>query len=67
MWLSDEGHMAFCESDFVCVPAGILLHYIACEPVFMHNSTFPHKAIVTCATARLPGGWTAIGTSRFGL
>lgn len=49
MWLNDEGRLAFCESDFVCIPAGILLHYIAGKPVFLHNSTFPHNGVVTCA------------------
>ena len=53
-WLNDEGYVALCESDFVVVPAGILLHYIAGKPVFMHNSTFPHKAIVTCAHCTAP-------------
>ncbi|NQU11873.1 sugar isomerase, partial [bacterium] len=53
-WLNDEGFIAFCESDFVVVPAGILLHYISGKPVFMHNSTFPHKAIVTCAHCTAP-------------
>lgn len=48
-WLNDEGWAAFCESDFVVVPAGILLRYVTGKPVFMHNSTFPHKGIVTCA------------------
>ena len=47
--LNDEGLMAFCESDFVIIPPGILLHYISGKPVFLHNSTFPHKGIVTCA------------------
>jgi hypothetical protein len=47
--LNDEGYVAFCESDFVVVPAGILLRYISGKPVFMHNSTFPHNALVTCA------------------
>lgn len=47
--LNDEGLMAFCESDFVIIPPGILLHYVAGNPVFLHNSTFPHKGIVTCA------------------
>jgi len=47
--LNDEGYTAFCESDFVVVPAGILLRYISGKPVFMHNSTFPHNGIVTCA------------------
>jgi hypothetical protein len=53
-WLNDEGYIAFCESDFVVMPAGILLHYIAGKPVFMHNSTFPHKAMVTCAHCTAP-------------
>jgi len=53
-WLNDEGYIALCESDFVVVPAGILLHYISGKPVFMHNSTFPHKAMVTCAHCTAP-------------
>lgn len=53
-WLNDEGYVAFCESDFVIIPAGILLHYIAGKPVFLHNSTFPHKATVTCAHCTAP-------------
>jgi len=48
-WLNDEGWAAFCESDFVIIPAGILLRYITGKPVFLHNSTFPHQGIVTCA------------------
>ena len=48
-WLNDEGLLAFCESDFVIIPSGILLRYISGKPVFLHNSTFPHKGIVTCA------------------
>jgi hypothetical protein len=52
--LNDEGLLAFCESDFVVIPSGILLHYIAGRPVFLHNSTFPHKAMVTCAHCTAP-------------
>jgi hypothetical protein len=52
--LNDEGPMAFCESDFVVIPAGILLHYICGRPVFLHNSTFPHKGLVTCAHCSAP-------------
>lgn len=52
--LNDEGLMAFCESDFVIIPAGILLHYISGRPVFMHNSTFPHNGVVTCAHCSAP-------------
>ncbi|MBN1420133.1 MAG: sugar isomerase [Planctomycetes bacterium] len=52
--LNDEGYLAFCESDFVIIPAGILLHHIARRPVFLHNSTFPHRGIVTCAHCTCP-------------
>ncbi len=53
-WLNDEGLLAFCESDFVIIPPGILLRYVAGKPVFLHNSTFPHKAVVTCAHCTAP-------------
>jgi L-fucose isomerase-like protein len=33
--LNDEGLIAFCESDFVVIPSGILLHYISGKPVFL--------------------------------
>jgi hypothetical protein len=52
--LNDEGLLTFCESDFVVIPAGILLRHLTGKPVFMHNSTFPHKAIVTCAHCSAP-------------
>jgi hypothetical protein len=52
--LNDEGLLAFCESDFVVIPAGILLRYVSGKPVFMHNSTFPHKGMVTCAHCTSP-------------
>lgn len=52
--LNDEGMLAFCESDFVVIPSGILLHYISGKPVFLHNSTFPHNAVATCAHCTAP-------------
>ncbi|MFC1603488.1 sugar isomerase [Planctomycetota bacterium] len=52
--LNDEGLLAFCESDFVVIPSGILLHYISGKPVFLHNSTFPHNSVVTCAHCSAP-------------
>ena len=52
--LNDEGLIAFCESDFVIIPAGLLLRYIASRPVFLHNSTFPHARTVTCAHCTSP-------------
>lgn len=53
-WLNDEGYLAFCESDFVIIPCGVLLHYITGQPVFFHNSTFPHQGKVTCAHCTAP-------------
>jgi hypothetical protein len=52
--LNDEGLIAFCESDFVVIPAGILLRHLAGKPVFLHNSTFPHNRVVTCAHCTCP-------------
>jgi len=52
--LNDEGYAAFCEGDFVVVPAGIFLRYLTSQPVFMHNSTFPHGGMVTCAHCTAP-------------
>ncbi len=52
--LNDEGWMAFCESDFVIIPACMLLRHIAGRPVFLHNSTFPHSGLVTCAHCTAP-------------
>ena len=47
--MNDEGYIAMCEADFVLVPAAVLARQITSKPVFMHNSTFPHKGVVTCA------------------
>ncbi len=33
--LNDAGYLAFCESDFVVIPAGILLANISGKPVFL--------------------------------
>lgn len=52
--LNDEGGLAFCESDFVVIPAGILLHYISAKPVFLCNASFPHKGIVTVSHCTAP-------------
>lgn len=53
-WLNDEGYLGLCESDFVLVPAAVLMRYVTNQPVFMHNSTFPHKGMVTCAHCTSP-------------
>ncbi len=52
--LNDEGYLAFCESDFVVIPSGILLHYIASKPVFLNDPTYPHDSIVTLAHCTAP-------------
>ncbi len=52
--LNDDGYMAFCESDFVVIPSGILLHYIAAKPVFLNDPTYPHDGMVTLAHCTAP-------------
>ncbi len=52
--MCDEGIPAFCESDFVVIPACLFLRAVSGRPVFMHNSTFPHNGIVTCAHCAAP-------------
>ena len=52
--LNDSGCLAFCESDFVAIPSGILLHCISAEPVFFCNPTFPHRNMVTVGIQRHP-------------
>lgn len=52
--LNDEGYLAFCESDFVVIPSGILLRYISGKPVFLNDPTYPHDGIVTLAHCTAP-------------
>ena len=52
--INDEGLMAFCESDFVVIPSGVLLRYISGKPVFLNDPTFPHDGITTCAHCSSP-------------
>ncbi len=52
--LNDEGYLAFCESDFVVIPSGVLLHYISGKPVFLQDPTYPHDGIVTLAHCTAP-------------
>jgi hypothetical protein len=52
--LNDEGYLAFCESDFVVIPTGILLHYLAGTPVFFGNPSLPHRGIVTMSHCTAP-------------
>lgn len=52
--INDAGKLAFCESDFVVIPSGFLLHHIASLPVFLHNPTYPHKGMITLAHCTAP-------------
>jgi len=52
--LNDDGCLAFCESDFVAIPAGILLHYISGKPVFLCNPSLPHDGVLTVSHCTAP-------------
>jgi len=52
--INDEGLMAFCESDFVVIPSGILLRYISGKPSFLQDPTHPHDGVTTCAHCTAP-------------
>ena len=52
--LNDDGYLAFCESDFVVIPAGILLNGISGRPTFLNDPTYPHQGIITLAHCTAP-------------
>jgi len=52
--LNDNGYTAYCESDFVAIPSGLLLHYIASRPAFLNDPTYPHDGVVTLAHCTAP-------------
>jgi hypothetical protein len=52
--LNDDGYLAFCESDFVVIPAGVLMANIAGHPVFLNDPTYPHDGIITLAHCTAP-------------
>lgn len=52
--LNDAGYLAFCESDFVVIPAGVLLANIAGRPVFLNDPTYPHDGLITLAHCTAP-------------
>ena len=52
--INDSGALAFCESDFVVIPSGVLLHHICGTPVFLQDPTYPHHGIVTLAHCTAP-------------
>ena len=47
--LNDDGYLAFCESDFVVIPSGILLSNISGKPPFLQDPTYPHDGVITLA------------------
>jgi len=51
---NDDGYMAYCESDFVNIPAGILMHYIAGRPTYFCNPTIPHQGRMLFAHCTAP-------------
>jgi hypothetical protein len=52
--LNDGDYLAFCESDFVVIPSGVLLHNISGLPVFLNDPTYPHESVVTLAHCTAP-------------
>jgi L-fucose isomerase-like protein len=60
--LNDDNYLAFCESDFVVIPSGILLNGINGLPTFLNDPTYPHDGIITlahCTGPRKMDGKTA--------
>jgi len=52
--LNDAGFMAFCESDFVVIPSGVLLVNISNHPQFLNDPTYPHDGVITLAHCTAP-------------
>ena len=52
--INDGGRMAYCESDFVVIPSGILMHHIAGKPTYLCNPTFPHGGRMLFAHCTAP-------------
>ncbi|MGQ9504629.1 MAG: hypothetical protein ACUVQR_06955 [Thermogutta sp.] len=52
--LNDDGYLAFCESDFVVIPAGMLMCGISGLPPFLNDPTYPHDGIITLAHCTAP-------------
>ena len=52
--LNDDGYLAFCESDFVVIPSGVLLGNISGKPVFLGNPGFPINGTSTICHCTAP-------------
>ena len=47
--LNDDDYLAFCKSDCVVIPAGVLLANISRRPVCLNDPTYPHAGMITLA------------------
>lgn len=52
--VNDTGQMAYCESDFVVIPSGILMHFISGKPTYLCNPTYPHDGRMLFAHCAAP-------------
>jgi hypothetical protein len=52
--LNDAGYLAYCESDFVVIPSGMLLSNITGRPSFLNDPTYPHAGVITLAHCTAP-------------
>jgi L-fucose isomerase-like protein len=52
--LNDDAYLAFCESDFVAIPSGMLLANISGQPAFLQDPTYPHEGVITLAHCTAP-------------
>jgi len=52
--INDAGYMAYCESDFVVVPSGMLMHWISGKPTYLCNTTVPNKGRMMFAHCSAP-------------
>ncbi|MHB0960361.1 MAG: hypothetical protein ACYC0X_08745 [Pirellulaceae bacterium] len=52
--LNDAGYQAFCESDFVVIPAGMLAANIAGRPMFLQDPCYPANHVIVGAHCTAP-------------
>jgi hypothetical protein len=52
--LNDAGYMAYCEGDFVNIPAGVLTHFISGLPTFFCNTSYPWAQTMLLAHCTAP-------------
>jgi hypothetical protein len=52
--LNDAGYLAFCEADFVAIPAAMLLANVSGRPAFFAAPGFPHEGTITLAHCSAP-------------